>query len=316
MNDFATQIQTRYPEGLTAIFAIGATRRTYLMLYRDQLQPGRITDFDHMASEIHRMYLRLLGDFFSLGGQNVIVPVLSYRSFFERGEAYFQQVVPAALKLTNDDSLAFYEQWQVDPYISGLEVLLRQPEESPLHVLARTYQQFLATWPYCPGRRKVIWEIASIPPLVFWEIIRGFSEDEQAEIEQAITQAGSLEQIQEALYSRFTQRVFGTDLPMPHFYLGSNMSGDIKYRAPMALALTGGEYLRGYYLPYPTLFLTRENLQHILQDLAFGERLNAPKQLDYSDKYTADLVEAEYQRVLRIAADPNAILGLTRRVKP
>ncbi|MCU0498351.1 MAG: hypothetical protein MUF87_13445 [Anaerolineae bacterium] len=315
MTDFADQIRTRYPEGLTAIFAIGATRRTYLMLYRDQLQPGQIDDFDRMASEIHRLYLRLLGDFFALGGQNVIVPVLSYRSFFERGEQYFRHVIPAATKLTNEDSLAFYEQWQVDPYISGLEVLLRQPEGSPLHDLARTYQQFTAEWPYQPGRRKVIWEIASIPPLVFWEMIGGLSDEERQMIEHRIEQTGSLEQIQQVLYKEFTGRVFGTELPMPHFYLGSNMSGDIKYRAPMALALTGGEYLRGYYLPYPTLFLTRENLQRILEDLAFGERLNAPQQLDYSDKYTAALVEAEYQRVLQLAADPEAILGLTRKIK-
>ena len=37
---FAAQIHARYPEGLTGLFAIGATRRTYILeRQRDQARP-------------------------------------------------------------------------------------------------------------------------------------------------------------------------------------------------------------------------------------------------------------------------------------
>jgi hypothetical protein len=68
-----------------------------------------------------------------------------------------------------------------------------------------------------------------------------------------------------------------------------------------------------FFTPYPALFTTRETLQAILEDLAFGKPLSSNK-IDYSGRFTPELAEQEYQRVMELAADPRSTLGLIRQV--
>ncbi len=111
-----------------------------------------------------------------------------------------------------------------------------------------------------------------------------------------------------------SRAVYGTDIPPAHFYLGTNKSGDLKWRSPMPIALTGGEYLRMFYTPYPSLFTTRDTLQAILEDLAFNKRFHSLK-TDYSGRYSSDLVQAEYERVMELSSQPETTVGFSRKVE-
>lgn len=309
---FAQRIRECYPEGLTGIFAIGATRRTYI-LEKQRLvsdDPGRIDSFPDMGAFLLDRYFAFCGDFFALGGQNMIIGALSYRSFFERGPEYAQRVIPEVLRLIGDEAIAYYQKLDVDPYFIGLEVLLRQPENSATHVMAGQFRQFMQSWPYQEGRRRIVWEIASIPLLTFWDILTRMTAAEREAMEAELQANPDFPSVQATLHKHFSHAVYGTPLPLPQLYVGTNMSGDLKFRAPLPLALSGGEYLRAYYTPYPTLFMTRENLKLILEDLAFADRLHAPKSVDYSGKYTRELADAEYLRITGLAADPSSILGM------
>ena len=159
------------------------------------------------------------------------------------------------------------------------------------------------------GRRKLIWEVASLPLMSFMQT----SDDLDAQAKKITAQSTDLDVIQRELYGLYSQAVFGTALPMPHFYLGNNMSGDLKFRSPLSLTLTGGEYLRAYYTPYPLLFIDLNSFQYILNDLAFGNRLHAPKSYDYKGRYTPELIEAEYNRIQELVQQPDSIIGLTVR---
>jgi hypothetical protein len=141
------------------------------------------------------------------------------------------------------------------------------------------------------------------------------SEDENQQLRTEIEALTNLEDINRVLYRRFSCVVYGADVPMPHFYLGTNKSGDLKWRSPMPLALSGGDYLRMFYTPYPSLFITQETMQAILEDLAFKDRFYSAK-TDYSGQYTTDLVQAEYDRVMELSANPATTVGLSRKVMP
>jgi hypothetical protein len=143
-------------------------------------------------------------------------------------------------------------------------------------------------------------------------------EDERVQLRQALAEAPDFEGHHRLLYQHFSRHIYGMDVPMPHFYLGTNKSGDLKWRSPMPIALTGGDSsrqpIRMYYTPYPTLMMTRETLQEIISDLAFGSRFASVK-TDYSGQYTPELAERQYERFLQLSADPETTVGLSRRLE-
>jgi hypothetical protein len=155
--------------------------------------------------------------------------------------------------------------------------------------------------------------MASVPLFSFWKAYRAMDEAESAAFEAELESLTDLEEVNRLLYRRFSKAAYGTDVPMPHFYLGTNKSGDLKWRSPMPLALTSGDYMRMFYTPYPTLFITRETLKAILNDLAFKDRFYSAK-TDYSGQYTRELIQAEYERVMELSANPETTVGLSRRV--
>jgi hypothetical protein len=311
---FGQHIRERYPEGLTGIFAIGGTRTTYILEHnRHQADPGRIDDFQAQGTYLLNRYHDFIRMFFSLGGQNMIITALSFRGFYNRGPEYAQLVSEGMLQFIDEHSLTFYRDNNVDPYFAGIEPLLLLPEESATHRLGRKLAAFQQQWDYQPGRYKVVWEIASIPLLTFWQNHVATNDDSSATLQAEIAAQDNLEDVYRVLYKHYSRVAYGTDIPMPHFYLGTNKSGDLKWRSPMPLALSGGDYLRMFYTPYPTLFMRPESMQAMLEDLAFKDRFFSDK-TDYSGKYSPELAQAEYERVMQLSADPNNILGLSRRV--
>lgn len=312
---FADRIRERYPEGLTGIFAIGGTRTTYILEQnRDKDDPGRIEDFAAHGEYLLGRYLDFAEMFFSLGGQNMIITAFSFRGFYNRGAEYASFVTQEILRLISDAALVGYKRLGVDPYFTGIDTLLLFPPDSPVHQLGQALTNFRQSWSYDASRRKLVWEIASIPLYTFWDTVLTLSPEERQTLSDAIRDNGAdLEAVYRVLYRQFSRQSYGTDLPMPHFYLGTNKSGDLKWRSPMPMSLSGGDYLRMFYTPYPTLFITREVMQAILEDLAFNERFFSDK-TDYKGKFTRELAQAEYDRVMRMREDPNQVLGLSRRV--
>ncbi len=312
---FAARIRARYPEGLTGVFAFGGTRTTFILVQnRASADPGNIKDFsaygDLMLGQV-RAFIRM---FFELGGQNIIIPELTFRSFYDRGDEYADAVINLSGRLIDDEHVAFYHENDIDPYFVGLDTLLHLPKEQPAHQLGSAFRRFCAWWPYQEGRRKLIWEVAPIPLYSFFRAREVLGEAAYAALEAELAGATNMELMYRALYKYYARAAYGTDVPLPHFYLGANRNGDLKLRAMLPFALDAGGPMRLFFTPYPTYFMTRATLRAILEDLAFGNLLRS-KKADYGGRYTSALVEAEYQRVMALSADPMTTLGLSRRVE-
>lgn len=314
---FAERIRTRYPEGLTGVISVGGTRTTYIL---DQAQqsadPGQINDVNDYALNMQMRYLNLAEMFFELGGQNIIMPVLSYQSFYERGEEYAKRYTKFAQWLVAEPFQAFYHQMDVDPYFIGIDTLLHLPEHEVGHELGRVLKDFQDQWNYQDGRKKILWEIAPIPLFSFWQAQFTMSPEEQAKLQEQINSASDMNVMHDMLYRYYSKAAFGTELPVPHFYIASNRNGDLKSRSPLPLSLICGGSFRMFFTPYPSLFMTRETLQVILQDLAFGREDSASVRsfkTDYSGQFTSEMIEAERERIFALRDDPNSVFGLSRR---
>jgi hypothetical protein len=311
---FKQRIQQRYPEGLTGVFAIGGTRTTYILEQnRFRPDPGNIEDFSAHGEYILSRYWQFAEMFFDLGGQNMIITAFSFRGFYNRGVDYAALTTQEMRRFIDDGAVDFYRRQNVDPYFAGYDTLLLQPEDSPLYRLGQQLVEFQRQWSYQDGRHKLVWEIASIPLYTFWQTFQHMTPEEREQLDAEITAQDNLEEVYRILYNRFSKVAYGTDIPMPHFYLGTNKSGDLKWRSPLPMALSGGDYLRMFYTPYPTLFIRRETLQTILEDLAFNNRFHSAK-TDYGGQYTSELAQTEYERVMSLSADPETTLGLARKV--
>lgn len=310
---FVAQIRERFPEGLTGIFAFGGTRTTYILeCNRAQPDPGKITDFAAYADfmlERTRAFIRM---FFDLGGQNMIIPELSYQSFYERGPEYTATVIELSLRLIDEEHQAFYHANDIDPYFVGIDTLLHLPPDQPEHQLGAAFADFHARWPYQEGRRKLIWEVAPIPTFSFLRAKEVMGEAAHAALEAELAGATNMEAMHDRLYKYYARAVYGTEIPIPHFYLGANRNGDVKLRAMLPIALTCGGRLRLFFTPYPSFFMTHEAFRRILEDVAFRKQLRSWK-LDYTGRFSPELVEAEYERIRSLSADPGSTVGLSRQ---
>jgi hypothetical protein len=307
---FAARIRERYPEGLTGIYAVGGTRTAYILERKRYSQnPGQIDDFADYAQYTLNQYLRLLKDYFELGGRNLIIPPLSYQAFYERGEEYTRIILKYTLQLIGDQATTLYEQCEADPYFVGIDTLLQLPDTQAIRGLGVKLQQFQNEWPYSPGRRKIIWEIAPIPLYSFWRADLVMPAAARREVETALNSTTDMLEMYRVLFSYYSRAALGVEIPVPHLYIGTNRNGDLKLRSMIPIALMAGGPFRLFYLPYPSLFMTRSVLQTILTDLAFGSK-SSSKGYDYSGQYTSEYAQAEYRRVLELVSDPQAIVGL------
>lgn len=313
---FADLIRDRYPEGLTGVFAVGGTRMTYILAQKRQdHDPGHIPTMADYAEYGFDLLRSLIENFFDLGGQNIIVPALSYQLFNDdRGSEYAEVAAQLTYRLMEDRWLDFYQRLNIDPYFTGIDTLLHLPEQKFTYDLGRRCDEFNQTWSYQEGRRKLIWEVAPIPLYSFWRAHQVMGADEQARLETELAAATDLQTMHDVLNQYYARAVYGTDIPKPHFYVGTNRNGDLKLRALLPIALLCGDPFRLFYTPYPSLFLTRETLQAILEDLAFGKPLRSSK-TDYGGQITSEVVQAEYQRVLEVSANPLSTIGFVRHVQ-
>lgn len=317
MSDFAERIRARYPEGLTGVISVGGTRTTYILEQaQHNTDPGQIKDVSNYAENMQLRYLDLVKMFFNLGGQNIIMPVLSYQSFYERGEEYAKRYTQFAQWLVRERFQDFYHQHDVDPYFIGIDTLLHLPKTEIGHELGHVLKEFQDQWVYQEGRKKLLWEIAPIPLFSFWNVKTTLPLEEQTELEEALSQATDMNVMHDLLYRYYAKSAFGTELPVPHFYIASNRNGDLKLRSPLPLSLICGGSFRMFFTPYPSLFMTQDVLQAILQDLAFGREDSASVRsfkTDYSGQFTDEMIQAERQRIEMLRHDPEAIIGMSRR---
>ena len=312
---FAARIQTRFPEGLTGIFPIGGTRTTYVLeKNRHQPDPGVITDFMDYATFLIGRYFSFIRMFFDLGGKNMILPLFSYQGFYERGDKYAQQMYQTCLWLIEGKFQKFYRELDLDPYFPGIDTLLHLPKSEKAYELGCALAEFQRNWPYQRGRRAIIWEVAPIPFLTFWKAQHNLAPDAQSTFAAEIDGISDLKVMYERLYKFYASTAYGLDLPVPHFYVGSNRNGDMKLRAPLSLSMLCGGSFRMFYTPYPTLFMKPATLQTIIDDVAFGKPRRSLA-YDYSGQFTPQSAEEEYQRALKLSGDPNTTLGLTRHTE-
>lgn len=313
LSDFGVRMRERYPEGLTGIIAIGGTRTTYILSNEpDAENPGQIADPAAYAAFVRARYVELIEMFFDLGGQNLIIPVLSYQSFHERGQEYASRFARLVLWLIDEEFQQFYRDNDVDPYFCGIDTLLHLPPEHGAHAIGAAFAAFQQSWEYREGRRKLVWEVAPIPLYSFWQAGMALTDAERETFHDDLTALTDLEAMYQKVFHFYARTSLGTDLPVPHFYIGTNRNGDVKLRAPLSLSLLCGGAFRTFYTPYPTLFLTRQTLEVILDDLATGGGLRA-FQKDYQGLYTRELFDAEQARVFALRDDPYSTLGLLRR---
>jgi len=309
---FAARIQAQFKEGLTGIFPIGGTRTTFILeKNRHQPNPGEIPDFLEYATYLIERYFSFIRMYFDLGGQNMILPLFSYQGFYERGEKYAQQMYQTCRWLIQSEFQAFYRELDADPYFPGIDTLLHLPKADPAHELGRDLADFQQRWQYKAGRRTLIWEVAPIPFYTFWLAQHQLSDEAETALGREIDTITDLKVMYERLYQFYARASYGVDLPVPHFYVGSNRNGDIKLRSPLSLSLLCGGPFRLYFTPYPPLFMKPATLQAIIEDVAFSKPRRALA-YDYRDQFTPESAEAEYQRALKLSEDPTTTIGLTR----
>ncbi|MBX3061560.1 MAG: hypothetical protein KF726_01205 [Anaerolineae bacterium] len=314
--EFAARIRQRYPEGLTGIIAVGGTRTYYLLSQQDEEDdPGKISDFTPYAEVLLARYLDLAASFYVLGGQNLVMPILSYQLFYERGIEYAKAVSEQTLLLTQEPVLSFYRDQNIDPYFVGIDTLLSTPASEPGHQLALALGRFQREWKYVAGRRKLLWEVAPIPLYSIWNAPQTMTAQELADLQRSLDNAENMDQMYRLLYAFYARAVYGTDLPIPHFYLGTNRNGPLKLRSLLPIALLCGGPFRLFYTPYPSAFTTSETLRAIFDDLAFNSGLDTTK-MDYRGQVTAELLNSERARVLALRDDPTTTLGFLRKSIP
>ncbi len=312
---FAQRIRERFPEGLTGVFAAGGTRTSYLLNQNTSTQAaGAINDFAAYVDISFTELLSQIEDFYELGGQNLIIEIFSYQGFYERGETYGRLAGQMCLYVINQKCVDFYRAHDIDPYLVGIDTLLQLPEDTFEHQLGAQFAAFQREWQYQAGHRKLIMEVAPIPLFSFLRAHEVMREAAHAELEARLQQCRDLQTMHDLLYAYYSRAVYGTELPIPHFYLGNNRNGDLKLRSMFPIALLCGDPCRLYFTPYPSLLMKRETMQAILEDLAFGKRLRSTK-LDYSGQITAEELQIERVRIEELVNNPESTLGLVRQSK-
>lgn len=272
---------------LSGIIVIGGTRTAYLIDHN--LTNGKIHDFDHYAQYTREHYQRVIRNFFDLGGTHLIVTVSSWQLFIERGAKYSDLMTESLKMLADSQFNTFYEQQKITPYFVGLEALL--DFDNNIGNTAR----FLRDTSY-PIRDKVlVFEIAPIP-LLTWQM----TDD--------VDVAGlSLSEMYDKLYQHYSHKAYGIAMPIPQFYLGSARNG-IKLRAMYPSALTAGANTKYYFLPYPSIYLSKATLKRVIDDCNLTG--NRTKSFDYDGIFNSKITDTLREK-FEYYQDEDVVIGLT-----
>jgi hypothetical protein len=308
------RIRERYPQGLTGIFSVGATRTSFILEHnRENENPGEITDFNAYVRYGIDSSLRFLNMFFEMGGSHALATIASFQILEDKRGPHYPELAAQQSQLLYDGSAQeFYRQHQIDPYFTGIDILLLRPEGSPQHRMAKAVVAFQKTWDYQPDHHRLVWEIAPMPLYTFRLVDELMGEAARLEFDEKLEQAlGNYNQMYQLLYDYYATAAYGTPVPAPQFYLASNRNGDMKPRAFLPFSLEASAELRMYFTPYPLLFMTHESLEVILEDLLVEKRLRS-YQADYKDRFTPEMAQQMYRHFKDLASDPTTTLGLSR----
>lgn len=297
------RIQEKYPEGLTGIFALGGTRTSYItQCRRDEDEPGAIEDFEHYGEYSLSRSLDIMKQFFNLGGTHAIWEVLDIQRFSGERKDYIDPAIQAIYRLIDDQRREFYLANHIDPYFAGIDTLMYLAKDHPAQQLAQVLRHFSVFWKRQPTHRKLIMSIAAIPVYTFSHLLHGATYDEQ-----------NLLDLAQQLYKQYATAAYGVYVPPPVFYLGQARNGSMQSasRLPLALDITGK--LRLYYTPYPSLYLTCEGLETILEDVLRSGDNPQHRQYDYRGQMTSAMANQLHEEYCKLASQPDSILGLSRR---
>lgn len=280
-------------EKLSGIIVIGGTRTAYIV--DRQIATGEITDFQDYADYCAEHYQRIIKDFIDLGGEHLQLPILGWQSFVNRGEKYAIAISQTVQMLTNDEFDTFFRQHRIYPHFVGLESLRLLPSEHYAHKMALHLKAYEETFDIDSVQHHLIWEVASIPNLTI----------AQSPIQTDL--AGlNLKEIHDGLYDHYSRLIYGANLPIPDFYIGSARNGHIKLRATVAPALAPGSDTKFYFLKYPTILLNRENLERIMNDVRKSGL--SSKQYDYDGIMNQKLLE-KLAKDFQARINNNEIIG-------
>ena len=303
----AERIEKQFPEGLTGILVPGATRTSYILEYnRNNHNPGKIEDMQHYMDYGMRKYRRLLLDFYELGGKNAILSVWSFWRFQERDPSYLQPIIDQFGMLISASMISWYQDNDIDPYFSGIDILLTREKNSLEYLFGCRLQTFQAQWKY-KGSRVLVWEFTPMP--LYTMFVNRANDTVAKNLEGA-----SYAEMFNTLYQYYMAKICGLELPIPHFYLSTARDGSLKVRSHLfGLDLAVANF-RMYFTPYPSFLMTREGLAAILEDLLNDKRVRS-LDTDYRDKVTRELAQQMYAYFTQLAANPGTTLGLSKNLQ-
>ena len=129
------------------MIAIGGTRTAFILENnRYEKKKKKITSFTKYAEQSFEGYFSFIRMFLEFGGQNLVMPILAYQRFYEKGQEYAGLMAQLCLWLTRGKAVEFYQQNQIDPYFAGIDILLHLPEDHVGHQLAKQLTEFQQNW--------------------------------------------------------------------------------------------------------------------------------------------------------------------------
>lgn len=309
------RIREQYPEGLTAILAIGGTRTAYILLHGNDARPGEIPDLEAYMQWAMRKTCNHIVDFYTLGGVNAVVPIFSYLTLGNRTDSYISQAIKMFSLLIDDTTQAFYAANNIDPYFGGIHELLAS-KEPELVQAGEMLRDFTHTWEYKESHRKLVWGVLSVPLWTFRnaDIINGDSAAQRLEME--LEQTSNWHERQDLLYNYYCLALYGTTLPLPQFQIGDARNSDLKIRTHF-FSLDILDKLRLYYIPYPALFADSDewqsDLETAIKDLLDDERTRTLN-TDYRNLLTTKQI-TDMRLEFKALVGKGNVIGLSKNKK-
>ena len=188
--------------------------------------------------------------------------------------------------------------------MSGIDTLRAAPTRiHPRTKTAQAMAEFPTAWPYAEGRRKLIWEIASIPLYSFWQAYASACQQRNAKLLKArMHAAAGLNEVFHRFISFLSERL-RDEIPVPHFYLGTNMSGDLKFRTPMAAGANRRRLSADVLCALSAAVHDRRRDEDDAGRSGLRQALSLAQD-GLCGRYTPELAEAEYQRITRTFRRP------------
>lgn len=312
--DFANRVRSHFPEGLTGVISPGGTRSAYILAYnRHNKNPGKI-DFADYAEKTFISYCQLLLNFFELGGQNIIDAAPPLGLALTRSPEYIQKMTQYYLTYISQPMQDSYRKMQIDPYFVGLEAIMDSNSTSVLHQYGQRLIDFMETWPYNAGNRKLIFEISPIPLYSLWHSFQAMSASDREHLDNQLRSEVETDfnKLNNTLYRYFIRAIYGFELPPPHFTLSTNAKGSCKAYLSMPTLFSSGINMKFFYTPYSPIHMKRGALKRIIEDL-IAPKQSVSHEMDYrTQSLSSQNMATAFVAMQELIDDFDSILGLTK----